>query len=160
MKTEIKKIVLDYFHLKSNEVFYKGKGSRKRELVYARQITAYFLDYYTKLSLSKIGKEIGGNHNYHHATIFWAKKQINDLYDVDKDVRNDIDEIKIIIDNKQKDILTAIDVLKGYEKWEAELLLDNEAWDGGFERPLPRLTEKLFDRLLELQTLRNKILEL
>lgn len=158
MKTkDIKNIVLNYFHLKSDEVFYKGKGSHKRELVYARQITTYFLDQYdTELSLAKIGEEIGG---YDHATILWAKKQIKDLYDVDKDVKNDIDKIEIIIDNKQKNILTAIEVLKGYEKWEAKLLLSNKAWDGGFERPLPRLTQELFDELLELQTLRNEVLE-
>jgi len=155
MKAEIKKIVLDYFKLSPKEVFYKGKGSRKRELVYARQVIAYFLDRYTKLSLAKIGKEIGG---YDHATVLFAKSQISDLCDVDNDVRNDIEKIKMIVDNKKENILTAIEVLKEYEKWEAELLLSNEAWDGGFESPLPRLTEILFDRLLEIQTLRNKVL--
>lgn len=158
MKTEIKKIVLDYFGLKPSQVFYKGKGSSKREIVYARQVVAYFLNEETKLSLANIGKEIGGNHDYDHATVLWAKSQISNLYDVDKDARNDIDKIRIIINNKQKNILTALEVLKEYEKWEAELLLSNEAWDGGFERPLPRLTEELFDGLLEIQILRNKVL--
>lgn len=154
MKIEIKKIVLDYFKLSAKEVFYKGKGSRKRELVYARQIIAYFLGRYTKLSLAKIGEEIGG---YDHATILFAEKQINDLYDVDKDVRNDIEKIKIMINNKKENILTAIEILKEYEKWETELML-SETWDGGFERPLPKLTEELFNRLLAIQILRNKIL--
>ena len=48
-------------------------------------------------------------------------------------------------------------VLRGYEKWEGELVLSQEAWRGGMAS-LPTLTQSLFDRLIELQTQRNKAL--
>jgi hypothetical protein len=47
--------------------------------------------------------------------------------------------------------------LKGYEQWEADMILSDKAWDGGMA-DLPTLTWPLWDRLLELQRLRNTIL--
>jgi len=44
-------------------------------------------------------------------------------------------------------------VVRAYERWEADLVLDGEAWDCG--RAFPRFTAKLWDRFLELQTMRN-----
>jgi hypothetical protein len=43
---------------------------------------------------------------------------------------------------------------KAYEQWEADLILCCEAWDGGTAE-YPRLTEKLYDRMLEIQAARN-----
>ncbi len=43
-------------------------------------------------------------------------------------------------------------VAKAYERWEADLLLCHEAWDG---RDLPHFTQSLWDRLVEIQTMRN-----
>ncbi len=51
-----------------------------------------------------------------------------------------------------------IAALKAYEAWEARLILDEEAWQGGI-LPYPRLTEELWDGLLECQRLRNEALE-
>lgn len=48
-------------------------------------------------------------------------------------------------------------VLRGYEKWEGDLVLSQEAWRGGMAA-LPTLTQPLFDALIELQTQRNKVL--
>jgi hypothetical protein len=42
---------------------------------------------------------------------------------------------------------------KAYEQWEADLIVCHEAWEGG--RALPEFTQSLWDRLLELQTMRN-----
>lgn len=47
-------------------------------------------------------------------------------------------------------------VLRGYEQWEANLLLTNEAWREN--KAYPQLTAELFDELLELQKQRNEIL--
>jgi hypothetical protein len=49
-------------------------------------------------------------------------------------------------------------VLKAYERWEADLILSDEAWDGG-AADLPTLTWALWDRLLEIQAMRNDALK-
>jgi len=51
----------------------------------------------------------------------------------------------------------AVEVLKAYEEWEADLILCREAWDGG-SGGLPILTESLWDRLLGIQEMRNVVL--
>lgn len=43
--------------------------------------------------------------------------------------------------------------LKGYEQWEADLIFDHGAWRG--IDGLPHITQSLWDRLLELQAMRN-----
>ena len=50
----------------------------------------------------------------------------------------------------------AIKLLKDYEDWEAQLILDGDCWDGEF----PVIKNEHFDKLLELQTRRNKILNI
>lgn len=42
-------------------------------------------------------------------------------------------------------------VALAYEQWEAEIVMDNASWQGD----LPALTQKQFDRLLEIQAMRN-----
>ena len=49
------------------------------------------------------------------------------------------------------------ELAEAYEQWEADLILSEEAWDGGI-RPLPILTYELWDRLLEIQGMRNAAL--
>lgn len=54
-------------------------------------------------------------------------------------------------------IAAALDLLavaKAYEQWEADLVLSDAAWRDG--QALPRLTNELWSRLLEIQTMRNK----
>lgn len=50
----------------------------------------------------------------------------------------------------------ALAVLKGYEQWEADLVLCSEAWNTA--NGLPQLTQALYDRLMELQAQRNRAL--
>lgn len=47
----------------------------------------------------------------------------------------------------------ALTVLEAYEKWEADLLLRDEAWD----ESLPTIPQDLWDRLIEIQTMRNAV---
>lgn len=49
-----------------------------------------------------------------------------------------------------------VELARAYEKWEADLIMSNEAWQtiGG----LPKLTPPLWSRLLEIQTMRNSTL--
>jgi hypothetical protein len=49
-----------------------------------------------------------------------------------------------------------VDLVEAYEAWEGDLILSDEAWDGGMA-PLPRLTQELWDRLLEIQAMRNAV---
>lgn len=93
----IKSVILDYFNQSKEEIFNKYKGSQKREKCYTRQLTVYFFKQFTRLSLSEIGREIGG---YDHSTVLHSKKTINNLYDVDRVVRNDIENIGAMIKEK------------------------------------------------------------
>lgn len=47
-----------------------------------------------------------------------------------------------------------INVLKKYEQWEANLIIEDSCWEGS----LPTLTNKLYEELLEIQKLRNDVL--
>jgi len=46
-------------------------------------------------------------------------------------------------------------VLKGYEQWEAALIMDNQAWNN----ELPCFTQELYDKWMELQRQRNAALD-
>jgi len=63
-------------------------SSRKRELVFTRQLCMYFA--YTKTNASErlIGKYYN---NKDHSTINHARKVINNLYDTDKSIKEKID---------------------------------------------------------------------
>ena len=45
-------------------------------------------------------------------------------------------------------------VLRGYEQWEADLLMNDQAWGSG----LPHFTQELQDKWMELQGQRNRVL--
>ena len=51
--------------------------------------------------------------------------------------------------------MSANDVLREYEKWEADLIESREAWG---DRALPIFTQELWDGLLRIQKLRNRAL--
>jgi len=54
----------------------------------------------------------------------------------------------------------ALAVLAAYEQWEADLLMDNEAWYTREREPrdLPTIPQALWDRLIEIQGMRNAAL--
>lgn len=47
-----------------------------------------------------------------------------------------------------------IEVLERYENWEANLIMDENCW----EDETPKLSNKLYEELLEIQNLRNEVL--
>ncbi len=49
-----------------------------------------------------------------------------------------------------------LDVLRAYERWEADLILCREAWDTA--DGLPRFTQDLYDRFMEIQAMRNRVM--
>jgi len=60
---------------------------RKRKYVAPRQIAAYFIKKHTELSLSTIGKVLGG---LEHSSVILSIRVINGLNEVDKNTQNDI----------------------------------------------------------------------
>jgi chromosomal replication initiation ATPase DnaA len=57
--------------------------SRKRELVFARQVIHWFGYYFTTVTLSTIGSKAGG---LDHVTVLYSKDNIDDLIDSNVDV--------------------------------------------------------------------------
>jgi hypothetical protein len=51
------------------------------------------------------------------------------------------------------------EALEAYSRWEADLIMSNEAWSGGFAE-LPTITQELWDRFIEIQGMRNAALAL
>lgn len=68
--------------------------SRKRHLVFPRQLNMYFLEKHTNYSLAMIGSIF----NRDHATVLHAKKTIQNLIDTDKRIRNQYHLIEESID--------------------------------------------------------------
>lgn len=83
----IQKIVSDHFSIPVETI---NTSTRRREVAQPRQICMYFAKKYTKLPLSTIGQYCG---NKDHATVLHACRVISDLYESDKNMRRDIDEI-------------------------------------------------------------------
>lgn len=54
------------------------------------------------------------------------------------------------------------EALEEYEKWEADLIMDSDAWHDECREPLslPRISQKCWDRLIEIQAKRNAALAL
>lgn len=66
--------------------------TRKREIVFSRQVCMSLAKLKTKHSLSTIGKYYGGKD---HATVLHAIKTIKNLIDTDKTIREDIGHLFI-----------------------------------------------------------------
>lgn len=80
--------VCKHFELETSAIYSK---SRKREVAQARQIAMYLAKSHTDLSMAKIGKLIG---NKHHSTVLYACKTIEELKEVDKTFRAEMEEIQ------------------------------------------------------------------
>ena len=65
--------------------------TRERAFVLPRQVGHYFLHKKTKLTLSEIGKKIGGKD---HATVLHSCKTIRNLIQTDRDFAKEIEEIE------------------------------------------------------------------
>lgn len=52
------------------------------------------------------------------------------------------------------------DVAAAYEQWEADLILSAEAWEPNGQADTPRIPQVLWDRLIEIQAMRNAALSL
>lgn len=84
----IQEFVADYFDVSIADL--KSK-SRKKELVYPRQVAMYFAKELTILPLKSIGYHFGGRD---HSTVIHAIQNINDLLQQDEVVREAIQKIR------------------------------------------------------------------
>ena len=84
----IQKVVCDHFAIPIDSI---NANTRKREVAQARQLCMYFAKKYTNLPLSTIGLYCG---NKHHATVLHACRTMHNLYETDKKMKKDIDDIE------------------------------------------------------------------
>lgn len=84
----IQEIVSDYYDVSIADL--KGK-SRKKELVYPRQVAMYFAKELTDLSLKSIGYHFGGRD---HSTVIHAIQTISDLMEQDDSVKEAVQKIR------------------------------------------------------------------
>jgi hypothetical protein len=50
--------------------------------------------------------------------------------------------------------------LLAWQQWEAEIIRDSECWGGDGSAEWPTITEPHYERLIELQTVRNQAIKL
>lgn len=62
-----------------------------------------------------------------------------------------------MIQARVKQQMTAEDVLRAYEKWEADIINTGTSWNT--EDGLPKLNQAQYDRWIELQEMRDKALK-
>ncbi len=84
----IQEIVADYYDVTIGDL--KSK-SRKKELVYPRQVAMYFAKELTDLSLKSIGYHFGGRD---HSTVIHAIQTISDLMEQDDAVKDAVQKIR------------------------------------------------------------------
>ena len=83
----IKKMVAEHFNIPVENI---NANRRDRDVVQPRQICMFFAKRYTKLPLASIGALCGSKD---HATVLHAYRTISNLYETDKKMTYDIDEI-------------------------------------------------------------------
>ena len=83
---EIDNVLKDYCSLDTIQI-----KTRRREVVYWRQLAHYFARELTAYSLAKIGRYYGDKD---HATVIHSHRVIGNLCQVDKAIRKQVEEIK------------------------------------------------------------------
>ncbi|MCL2168094.1 MAG: chromosomal replication initiator protein DnaA [Lentimicrobiaceae bacterium] len=84
----IQKIVGEHYNLPVEKI---NANKKDREVVQPRQVCMFFAKKYTNLPLSTIGRLCGDRD---HATVLHACRTISNLYDTDKKIKIDVDEIE------------------------------------------------------------------
>lgn len=88
--------VCDHYQVDISAIFTK---TRKREIVQVRQIAMYLAKKHTEASSAKIGQLIGKRD---HATVLHACKMVEGQLQVDKNFRNQVEEIETTLHRKNK----------------------------------------------------------
>jgi hypothetical protein len=104
----IKKIVAGYYSVPHN---FHVQKSRKRELVFARQVSMYLMYNNSKASYEKVGHFFGGKD---HATVLHAVKTINGYIEVDSKIASQVKELQQVITFKAKALSEQINLEEHY----------------------------------------------
>lgn len=88
----IEDIVCDYTGIDKRQLQVK---TRKRNIVFSRQLVWYFARIFTKMSTTELAMRYGKD----HATCLHGTKNIRNLIETDKYIRNDAEELKKDIKN-------------------------------------------------------------
>lgn len=88
---EIIKIIAEFYNTDSKQIYEK---TRKKEIVYIRQITMYILREYFNISYPAIGKEIG---NRDHTTVMHAYEKIEKVMKEDPGLIQEIEQLRSIL---------------------------------------------------------------
>ena len=89
---EIVKIVAGFYTLEPEKVYEK---TRKKEIVYVRQIVMYILREYFNISYPAIGKEIGGRD---HTTVIHSYERVLSNLKEDPNLQQEIEQLRAILD--------------------------------------------------------------
>jgi chromosomal replication initiator protein len=89
---EIIKIIAGFYTMDPQKIYEK---TRKKEIVYVRQMIMYILREYFNISYPAIGKEIGGRD---HTTVIHSYEKIKDYIKDDPNVTQEIEQIRAILD--------------------------------------------------------------
>jgi len=90
MKMEAEKViqsVCGHFNVTFEDL---KKVTRKRQIVYKRQMVMYFLSHYTNMTYVEIGRLFEKD----HTTVIHSKDLIRNLLDIDDTIKDDVEEIK------------------------------------------------------------------
>jgi hypothetical protein len=119
--------------------------TRKREVVQARQTMMYLACKYTAYSLTRIGYKFGKKD---HCTVLHAKKTINNLIDTNKDFREQIKAIEVIL---KGELSTEIKI----DNFSAEFISDSKKLSTTFYAPnivkANVIINKLFPDAIEIK---------
>ena len=89
---EIVKIIAGFYTIEPEKIYEK---TRKKEIVYVRQIVMYILREYFNISYPAIGKEIGGRD---HTTVIHSYERVVTNLKEDPNLQQEIEQIRAILD--------------------------------------------------------------
>lgn len=89
---EIIKVIAGFYNINPEQIYEK---TRKKEIVYVRQIVMYILREFYNASYPAIGKEIGGRD---HTTVIHSYERVQENLKNDPNLQQEIDQIKAVLD--------------------------------------------------------------
>jgi chromosomal replication initiator protein len=88
---EIIKMISGFYSIDPEQIYDK---TRKKEIVYVRQIVMYILREYFNISYPSIGKEIGGRD---HTTVMHSYEKVSELIKEDPNLLKEIEQLKSVL---------------------------------------------------------------
>ncbi len=89
---EIIKIIAGFYNMPVEQIYEK---TRKKEIVYVRQIVMYILREYFNISYPAIGKEIGGRD---HTTVIHSYERVKGNLKEDPNLTQEIEQLRAVLD--------------------------------------------------------------